>query len=195
MSITLAVRKTAIFLETVYHDGGPPPANPLLKGGIAAIIANPFAGSYVEDLSDWVEALGDLGDRLARELLDAMGVPGEEIESFGKGTIVGTNGDIEAGAAWHPTGGGGLKRLLNVPGFVTAGQIIGNVGERLHIPLVSVHSPWVRSHFDSVDISIADAPRPDEVLLALAMANGGRMHARLGGVTFEEGKRGKGPAF
>jgi len=195
MSITIACRKTAIFLETIEHDGGPRPAKPLRKGGIAAIVANPFAGRYVEDLSEWVEALAPLGDRLARELLDAMGVPGSDIQSFGKGTIVGTNGDIEAGAAWHPTGGGGLKRLLGVPGFVTAGQIIGNVGDRLHIPLVSVHSPWVRSHFDSVDISIADGPRPDEILFALAMANGGRIHARLGGVTFEEGASGKGPAF
>jgi Amino acid synthesis len=195
VTITLSIRKTVTYIENVAHDGGPPPAKPLRKGAIAAIVANPFAGRYAEDLSEWLEALAPLGDRLAQELLDAMGVPAAEIESFGKGAIVGVNGDIEAGAAWHPTGGGGLKRLLGVPGFVTAGQIIGNVGAHLHIPLVSVYSPWVRSHFDSVDISVADGPRPDEILFALAMANGGRIHARLGGVTFDEGKNGSGPAF
>jgi len=195
MSIVIECRKTAIFVEDIQHDGGPRLAKPLRKGAIAAVVANPFAGRYVEQLNDWMTALEPLGDALASQLLDAMAVPGGEIQSFGKGTIVGVNGDIEVGAAWHPPGGAGLKRLLGVAGFVTAGQIIGSVGARLHIPLVSVHSPWVRSHFDSVDISVADSPRPDEVLFALAMSTGGRAHARLGGLSFAEVERGEGPKF
>lgn len=195
MSMIIDIRKIVIQLEDIWHEGGPPRDKPLKKGGIAAIVANPFAGRFVEDLGDWMKALEPLGDRLARDLLDALDVPAADIQSFGKGTIVGVNGDIEAGAAWHAPGGGALKRLLGVAGFVTAGQIVGPVGARLHIPMVSVHSPWVRSHFDSVDISVADGPRPDEILFALAMADGGRVHARLGGVTFEQGARGEGPAF
>ena len=195
MTLTVSCRTIAIFLETVLHDGGAPPDKPLLKGAIAAIVSNPFAGRFQEDLSEWMRALEPLGDNLARQLLDAMNVQSAEIQSFGKGTIVGAAGEIEVGAAWHAPGGAGIKRLLGVGGFVTAGQIIGNVGDRLHIPLVSVHSPWVRSHFDDIAISIADGPRADEVLFALAMANGGRIHARLGGVTFEEGARGQGPKF
>ena len=195
MSVAVECRKTALFLEDIHHDGGPRPAKPLRKGAIAAVVHNPFAGRYVEDLNDWMASLGPLGESLALQLLEAMGVQGNEIQSFGKGTIVGVNGDIEVGAAWHPPGGAGLKRLLGVAGFVTAGQIIGSVGERLHIPLVSVHSPWVRSHFDGVDISVSDSPRSDEVLFALAMSTGGRVHARLGGLTFAEVERGEGPKF
>jgi hypothetical protein len=193
--MSIECRKTAIYLEDIWHDGGAPVERPLRKGAIAAIVANPFAGRFAEDLTDWMQALDALGVSLAEQLLKALGLPAAEIESFGKGTIVGVNGDIEVGAAWHPPGGGALKRLLGVAGFVTAGQIIGNAGDRLHIPLVSVHSPWVRSHFDSVDISVADGPRPNEVLFALAMANGGRVHARLGGLSFAEAARGEGPKF
>lgn len=191
----IQIRKIAVFVEDVWHDGGKPVARPLRKGAVAAVVANPHAGRFVEDLNDWVQALEGLGEILAPRLLDALGVPGEQIESFGKGTIVGVNGEIETGAAWHAPGGAALKRMLGVRGFVSAGQIIGNAGDRLHIPLVSVHSPWVRSHFDGVDISLSDAPRPDEILFALAMSNGGRVHARLGGLTFAEGARGEGPKF
>jgi len=191
----IQIRKIAVFIEDLWHDGGKPVEKSLRKGAVAAVVANPHAGRFVEDLSDWVQALDGLGGILAARLLEALGLPGDQIESFGKGTIVGVNGEIETGAAWHAPGGAALKRMLGVRGFVSAGQIIGNAGERLHIPLVSVHSPWVRSHFDGVDISVSDAPRPDEILFALAMSNGGRVHARLGGLTFAEGARGEGPKF
>jgi hypothetical protein len=193
--IAIDVRKIATFIEDIWHEGGKPAERPLRKGAVAAVVANPFAGRYVEDLGPWMQALDDLSIRLAQRLLNELGLPADEIQSFGKGTIVGVNGDIETGAAWHAPGGAAMKRLLGVRGFVTAGQIIGNAGERLHIPLVSVHSPWVRSHFDGVDISLSDAPRPNEVLFALAMSSGGRIHARLGGLSFEDGARGEGPKF
>lgn len=195
MTHLIHCRKRATYIEEVWHDGGTPRATPLRKGAVVAVVANPFAGHYAEDLSGWMEALGPLGDSMAQQLLDAMGVAADAIESFGKGTIVGVNGDIEVGAAWHNPGGGALKRLLGVKGFVTAGQILGAVGTSLHVPMVSVHSPWVRSHFDSVDIAVADAPRPNEVLYALAMADGGRVDARLGGLSFADGASGKGPPF
>ncbi|MDP3342198.1 amino acid synthesis family protein [Frigidibacter sp.] len=193
--IKIECRKIAVFVEDIWHDGGKPADRPLRKGAVAAVVANPYAGRYVEELGEWVQALDGLGAMLAQRLLDALGLPAEQIESFGKGTIVGVHGEIETGAAWHAPGGAALKRLLGVRGFVSAGQIIGNAGDRLHIPLVSVHSPWVRSHFDGIDISVADGPRPNEILFALAISNGGRIHARLGGLTFAEGARGEGPKF
>lgn len=195
MKPAVAMRKTVLTLEDVWHDGGPPLASPLRKGAIAAVIHNPFAGRYIEDITEWMASLNDLGDALAKQLLDALGLPAKDIQSFGKGAMVGVNGEMEHAAAWHSPGGQGLKRLLDVRGFVTAGQAMGTIGDRLHIPLVSVHSPWVRSHFDAVDVSISDAPRPDEIVFALAMSNGGRVHARIGGLTFEEGARGEGPKF
>ena len=72
---------------------------------------------------------------------------------------------------------------------------MGSIGAHLHIPLVYVNSPWVRSHFDAMDVTIADAPRPREIVFALAMSTGGRIHARLGGLTAEQAERGEGPAF
>ncbi|TMV91797.1 amino acid synthesis family protein [Thioclava sp. BHET1] len=193
--VDIKIRKTAVYIEDIHHDGGAPLEIPLRKGAAFAVVENPFAGTYQDEMTEWMQALEGLGTLLAQRLIMAMDVPAETVEAFGKGTIVGVNGDIETGAAWHAPGGAALKALLGVKGFVSAGQIIGNVGERLHIPLVSVHSPWVRSHFDGIDISVSDGPKPNEVLFALAMSNGGRVHSRLGGVTFAQAQRGEGPKF
>jgi hypothetical protein len=195
MNQQIELRKTVVMLEDVWHDGGSPLRTPLRKGVIAAVIRNPHAGRYIEDLTDWMTTLATLGEDLAGKLLARLSLPKEDIQSFGKGAIVGVDGEMEHAAVWHAPGGAGLKGLLGVKGFVTAGQIMGPVGARLHIPLVSVHSPWVRSHFDAVDISIADAPRPGELVFALAMSSGPRVHARIGGVTFEQAVRNEGPKF
>ena len=189
------LRKTAIFLETIHHDGGPPADKPLLKGAIASVLANPYAGRFEPDLAPWMEALKPLAVDMTHQLLAAMNVAPDAITSFGKGAIVGVDGELEHAAIWHAPGGHGMKSVLKARGFVTAGQIMGSIGAHLHIPLVYVNSPWVRSHFDAVDISIADAPRPREIVFALAMSTGGRIHARLGGLTAEEAARGEGPTF
>ncbi len=190
-----SVRKFAVFIETVFHDGGPRADKPLSKGAIAAVLANPYAGGFEPDLTRWMEALRPLAADMTRQLLARMGVEPGAIQSFGKGAIVGVEGELEHAAVWHAPGGHGLKSVLNAKGFVTAGQIMGSIGAHLHIPLVYVNSPWVRSHFDAMDVTIADAPRPREIVFALAMSTGGRIHARLGGLTAEQAERGEGPAF
>jgi hypothetical protein len=187
------LRKIVVQLETVHHDGGPRLGQPLLRGICAAVIANPHAGRYVPDLTDWMESLRPLALELAQRLVAALGVAPADIQAFGKGALVGVDGEHEHAAAWHAPGGHGLKTLLNARGFVTAGQAMGTIGTSLHIPLVYVNSPWVRSHFDAVDLSIADAPRPREIVLALAASTGGRVHARLGGLTAAQAEAGEGP--
>jgi hypothetical protein len=187
------LRKIVVQLETVHHDGGPRLVQPLLRGICAAVIANPHAGRYVPDLTDWMESLRPLALELAQRLVAALGVAPADIQAFGKGALVGVDGEHEHAAAWHAPGGHGLKTLLNARGFVTAGQAMGTIGTSLHIPLVYVNSPWVRSHFDAVDLSIADAPRPREIVLALAASTGGRVHARLGGLTAAQAEAGEGP--
>jgi hypothetical protein len=190
-----AIRKHVIQLETVHHDGGPAPASPVLKGVCAAVIANPYAGRFEPNLVPWMESLRPLAEDLAARLLAALGVPAERVRAFGKGAVVGVDGELEHAAVWHAPGGHGLKSLLKARGFVTAGQMMGAVGTSLHIPLVYVNSPWVRSHFDALDLAVADAPRPRELIFAVAMSTGGRVHARLGGVTPQQAENGEVPKF
>jgi hypothetical protein len=191
----LSLRKTAVFIETVRHDGGPPVDPPLRRGAIATVLDNPYAGRFEADLMPWMDALKPLAVDMTHQLIAALGVAPDAIQSFGKGAIVGVEGELEHAAIWHAPGGQGLKSVLNAKGFVAAGQIMGSIGAHLHIPLVYVNSPWVRSHFDAMDIMVADAPRPREVVFALAMSTGGRIHARLGGLTVEQAVRGEGPNF
>jgi hypothetical protein len=195
LTLTCEVRKFVVHIESVHHDGGPRADPPLRKGVCGAIIANPYAGRHEADLAPWMESLRPLAVELSERLLEALRVGPESIQAFGKGALVGVDGEHEHAAAWHAPGGHGLKSILKARGFVTAGQAMGAVGAQLHIPLVYVNSPWVRSHFDAIDLSIADAPRPREIVFALAMSTGGRVHARLGGLTKQQADDGEGPKF
>jgi hypothetical protein len=192
---TCEVRKFVVHIESVHHDGGPRADPPLRKGVSGAVIANPYAGRHEADLTPWMESLRPLAVELSERLLEALRVGRESIQAFGKGALVGVDGEHEHAAVWHAPGGHGLKSVLKARGFVTAGQAMGAVGAQLHIPLVYVNSPWVRSHFDAIDLSIADAPRPREIVFALAMSTGGRVHARLGGLTKRQAEDGEGPKF
>jgi hypothetical protein len=189
------IRKVVVCVESVNHDGGPPVAPPVRKAVCGAVIANPYAGRYEADLTEWMEALRPLAVALTERLLEALRVGPESIQAFGKGALVGVDGEHEHTAAWHAPGGHGLKSVLQARGFVTAGVGLGAVGAQLHIPLVYVNSPWVRSHFDAIDLAIADAPRPREIVFALAVSTGGRVHARLGGLTAQQAEAGEGPRF
>lgn len=189
------VRKTIVVIETVHHDGGPPVDPPRVKGAIAAVLTNPYAGRFEPDLMPWMTALTPLAESMSKQLLAALQVGPQAIKAFGKGAIVGVEGEIEHAAIWHAPGGQGMKKVLGARGFVTAGQMMGTIGAHLHIPLVYVNSPWVRSHFDAIDLMISDAPKPREIVFALAMSTGGRVHSRLGGVTAEQAELGEGPKF
>jgi hypothetical protein len=195
VTLSPEVRKFVVCIESVLHDGGPRADPPIRKGVCAAVLANPFAGRYESNLVPWMEALRPLAVDLTGRLLEALHVGPEAIQAFGKGALVGVDGEHEHAAAWHAPGGYGLKSVLKARGFVTAGQSMGSVGARLHIPLVYVNSPWVRSHFDAIDLAIADAPRPREIIFALAMSTGSRVHARLGGLTAQQAEAGDGPKF
>lgn len=195
MDLIPRVRKTVLSIETLHHDGGTPLDVPLRKAVCAAVVANPYAGVHQQDLLPWMEALRPLAIDLTRQLLAALAVAPEAIQGFGKGALVGVDGEHEHAALWHAPGGAGLKSVLNARGFVTAGQGMGAVGASLHIPLVYKNSPWVRSHYDAIDLCIADAPRPREVLFALAVSTGPRVHQRLGGLTAAQAEAGQGPSF
>jgi hypothetical protein len=180
------VRKTLICIETIHHDGGKPVAVPLKVGVAAAVIHNPYAGTYVEDITPFMEAMAPLGVELAESLLGALGVASEKIESYGKGSIVGVNGELEHAALWHVPGGLGLRKVLGAKSFVPSAKMVGTVGVRLMIPLLYVNTVWVRSHYGVAEFTIHDAPRPNELAVAVAMSTGGRVHARIGGMTKED---------
>lgn len=191
--MTYEIRKTVVTVETIHHDGGPRADKPLRIVVAAAVVANPFAGKYVEDLMPFMNDLKPLSIQLTNLGLEALGAKPEDIQVFGKGAIVGVDGELEHAAMWHAPGGGGMKDILATPGWVAGGKMVGALGARLQIPMVYIRSQWVRSHYNTVEIGIYDAPRPKELVFALAMGTGPRVHARLGGLTTEQAEAGNIP--
>ena len=181
------IRKRAMVIEEIFHEGGTPAATPLLRGAALSVIRNPFAGRYVEDIAGFMDDLKPLGLMMAKALVDALGGDPAKIESYGKGAIVGAAGELEHGALWHVPGGYAMREVLgDAKAIVASTKKVGGPGTRLDIPLTHVNASYVRSHFDAMEIGINDAPRADELLLALVMATGSRIHARVGGLKASE---------
>ncbi|WP_298241656.1 amino acid synthesis family protein [uncultured Bradyrhizobium sp.] len=180
------IRKTALGVETVWHERGPRLETPLLVGTAIAVIRNPFAGRYEPDLMPFQASLRELGRELASGLIAQLGGAGR-IEAYGKGIIVGEDGELEHGAVWHEAGGHGMREVLGQPkAIVPAAKTIGGPGTRLMVPLGHIHAAYVRSHFGTADMTLWDAPRRDEIAFGLVMATGGRPHARIGGLKASE---------
>jgi hypothetical protein len=187
MTDLIQLRKIAMHFEEIYHEGGPPPAQPLVRAAILAVARNPYAGRYVEDLMPFMEALQPLGVELAKRLIDALGGQPQAIQGYGKGAIVGTAGELEHGALWHAPGGNAMRDALgDAKAIVPSAKKVGVAGARLDVPITHIKASYVRSHFDAVEVGVADAPRPDEIVLILAMTTGGRIHARAGGLKASE---------
>jgi hypothetical protein len=194
MNDLVQLRKIVMHFEEIYHEGGPPPGKPLVRAAILAVARNPYAGGYVEDVLPYMEALAPLGTDLTRRLLDALGGAAQAIEGFGKGAIVGTAGELEHGALWHAPGGQAMRRALGAKAIVPSTKKEGVAGCRLDVPITHINASYVRSHFDAMEVTVADAPRADEIVLVLAMTTGARIHARAGGlqaseITGEDGLR------
>lgn len=182
----IQIRKRSLTLETTYHEGGPVADTPLKLAAACAVIRNPYAGRYEPDLLPFMAELRQLGTLLAQELVDTLGGK-DQIEVYSKAAIVGVNGEMEHGAVWHEAGGWAMRAVLGEPkAIVPAAKAVAATGYRLMVPLHYIHAAYVRSHFNSMEVGIQDAPRPDEILFALVMGTGGRVHARLGGLTKEQ---------
>jgi hypothetical protein len=179
----VVVRKFLVQVEEIFHEGGPPAARPPKRGAIVAVIANPFAGRYVEEITGFMEDLKPLGLEMARRLIDAMGDGIASVEGYGKGAIVGAAGELEHGALWHNPGGYAMRELLgNAKAIVPSTKKVGGPGTRIDIPITHINASYVRSHFDAIEIGVGDAPRSDEMAVILAMTTGARVHARVGGL-------------
>jgi hypothetical protein len=209
--IDLEVRRVLTMVEDIHHEFGPPVAMPLRRGAIAAVLTNPYAGRYVEDIVPMMDALTPVGIDLAQRLRAAMDVDVDAIQSYGKGSIVGSAGELEHGALWHVPGGYAMRELLGwkgdraayAKGQVTAGMVndaatsgqpgnalaivpatkkVGGPGTTLDVPLTHINASYVRSHFDAIEVRVPGAPAADEIVFILAMATGARVHARVGGL-------------
>lgn len=181
----IQIRKRSLTVETVFHEGGPPAAVPLKLAAACAVIRNPYAGRYEENLLPFMAELRTLGTALAQELVETLGR--DKVEVYSKAAIVGVNGELEHGAVWHEAGGWAMREVLGQPkAIVPAAKAVAATGYRLMVPLHYIHAAYVRSHFNTFEVGIQDAPRPDEILFALVMGTGGRVHARLGGLTKEQ---------
>lgn len=179
------VRKIVVQVEEIFHEGGPKASVPLQRAAVMAVIANPFAGKYVEDIQPFMEDLKPLGTMMARRLLDALGGDVSRIEGYGKGSMAGAAGELEHAALWHNPGGYAMRDLLGEErsrAIVPSTKKVGGLGTRIDIPITHTNASYVRSHFDAIEVGIADAPRADELLLVLAMTTGPRVHARSGGL-------------
>ena len=181
-AIKVDVRKIVTLVEEIRHEGGPRSKKPHLRGAIAAVVANPFAGRYVEDLTPMMEALKPLGVELAAALIKALGGP-KKVDAYGKSVIVGVAGESEHAALWHVPGGYGMRELLDQSLAIVPSTIkVAAAGAGIDVPLHHRTAAYVRSHFDSVEMRVPDAPRPNELIFILAMGVGGRVHDRMGGL-------------
>lgn len=189
MNDLVQLRKIAMYFEEIYHEGGTPPARSLVRAAILAVVANPYAGRFVQDLAPYGEALRPLAADLAARLVEALGSEPEVIEGYGAGAIVGTAGELEHGSLWALPAGEALQSALRqARSPVPAAAKVGIMGARLDLPLGHVAAALVQSHQDALDVGVPDAPRPDEIALALAMTTGGRIHARSGGLSAAEAR-------
>ena len=179
----IVIRKRLIQIEEIFHEGGKPAKEPLRRGAVLSVIRNPFAGRYVEEIAGFMDDLAPLGLAMANALLSALGDDPAAIQGYGKGAIIGSAGELEHGALWHVPGGYAMREILGeAKAIVPSAKKVGGPGTRLDVPITHINASYVRSHFDAMEVGIPDAPRADEILLALVMTTGSRIHARVGGL-------------
>jgi hypothetical protein len=178
----VVLRKLIYSIEDVFHEGGPISEEPSRRAAALAIIENPFAGRYEPEIQGFMEDLKPLGLRMAQKLLDLLG-GADKIEGYGKGAMIGEAGELEHGALWHSPGGYAMRQLLaGSNAIVPSSKKVTGVGGRLDVPITHLKASYVRSHFDSMEVGSNDSPRANEMVLALVMSTGARIHNRAGGL-------------
>ena len=187
------VRKFVTVAEEILHEGGPRPERTRTRAAVAAVLRNPYAGSYAADIMPMMEALKPLGLEMARRLIEALGGEPKAIEAYGKGAIVGEAGELEHGALWHVPGGYAMRELLGgAKAIVPSSKKVAGLGATIDIPIHHINAAYVRSHFDAMEVRVPDAPRAHELVLVIAMTTGPRVHNRAGGLKASEIKVGDG---
>lgn len=182
------IRKIAVWVEETHREMGQDVSPPTRKAVAVAVIANPFAGTYVEDLSPLMEIGAELGGLLGARCVAALGIAPAQAQSYGKAAMVGEAGELEhAAAILHPKLGAPLRAAVEKgAALVPSSKKMGSVGQVLDVPLGHKDAAYVRSHFDGIEVRLNDAPRADEIMVAVAVTDSGRPLARVGGLTHAE---------
>lgn len=182
------IRKIAVNVEETHIEAGRSIAPATRKAVAVAVIENPFAGQYVEDLNPLMETGAELGALLGRKCVEALGIAPEQAESYGKSAMVGENGELEhAAALLHPKLGAPLRKEVEKgAALVPSSKKMGSPGQVLDVPLGHKDAAYVRSHFDGIEVRLNDAPRAGEIMVAVAVTDSGRPLPRVGGLTHDE---------
>jgi hypothetical protein len=182
------IRKIVTVLEDVAFEMGQPVTPHARRAVAAAVIANPYAGRYSVDLDQLVAIGEELGALLGEKCVAALGISPAEAQGYGKAALVGENGELEhAAALLHPKMGAPLRKAVEKgAALVPSNKKMGAPGQPLDVPLGHKDAAYVRSHFDGMEIRVADAPRADEILVAIAVTAGGRPLPRVGGLKHED---------
>ncbi|KAA0916276.1 amino acid synthesis family protein [Aquicoccus porphyridii] len=182
------IRKLAVTVEETRREMGREIAPPTRKAVAVAVIENPFAGRYEEDLSELMEIGAELGGLLGERCVSALGIAPNEAESYGKSAMVGENGELEhAAAILHPKLGAPLRAAVEKgAALVASSKKMGSPGQVLDVPLGHKDAAYVRSHFDGIEVMMNDAPRGNEIMVAVAVTDSGRPLPRVGGLRHDE---------
>lgn len=185
----LVIRRTHIIIDDKKFDGGRFAEHPLRKVAVAAVLENPFAGRYVEDLSPLIQASASLGELLGVEAARAMAP--EKAQSYGKAGIVGIAGEQEhANALLTTTFANPLRAALGGgDAWISSMTKVGVPGTVIDVPMNCKDEIYVRSHYDGMTLMLPDAPQPDEIVIIFCIANRGRLNARVGGPSFDSVSR------
>src|ERR1700712_449878 len=180
------IRKIVTVVEETYLEMGQTVAPPARRAAATAVIENPFAGRYVEDLSPLIAIGEELGELLSKKAVAALGIDGTAAHSYGKAAAVGENGELEhAAAILHPKMGAPVRKGA---ALIPSSKKRSGPGTTLDIPLGHKDAAFVRSHFDGMEVQINDAPRANEIMVAVAVTDSGRPLPRVGGLTVAEVK-------
>jgi len=182
------IRKIIVVVDEIHREQGQPVSPPTRRAAAIAVIANPFAGQFVKNLDQLADIGEELGGLLGARAVAALGVAASQIESYGKAALVGENGELEhAAAILHPKFGKPLRAAVEKgAALVSSAKKRGGMGTPLDIPLGHKHAAFVRSHFDAMEVRVNDAPRADEILVAVAVTDSGRPLPRVGGLQKHE---------
>ena len=183
----MKIRKTIVSVEEIMIDNDRRVASPIHRATAIAVIENPFAGRYVEDLAPLIKMGEELGALLGKQAVEALG---GAAESYGKAAIVGLDGEYEhAAAILHPTLGTPFRAAVGGgKAIIPSAKKLGAAGTAIDVPLHYKDAAFVRTHFDAMEVRLGDAPKPNEIVVALVVTDGGRPHPRVGGLTRAEAK-------
>lgn len=187
----MEIRKIVKVVEETRMEMGRAVNPPTRRAAVAAVIKNPFAGRYEENLDELINIGEELGGMLGKMAVEALGIAPDQAESYGKGAIVGSRGELEhAGAILHPKLGKPFRdALAGGKAIIPSAKKMGVPGTEIDVPIHYKDAAFVRSHFDAVPVRVQDAPRGDEIVVVLVVTDSGRPLPRIGGLKKEDAKK------